>query len=261
MQIEQRKGTAKNYVVLARRLNGKRQKRYIGKASDPVVQLFVEEERLAKANELAHREACCRERDNDIAANISLEWLSEWSTNWKVIRQMGELEMHSQSTAPPKADKKMPGLHKFKEVCRLAESGDVDARAQLDSWIAAQPEILREATDMIAVSREHLLQFVGSASPENVALWRCRLDADTTEILGSAENDPLSRMYAEVVVIAWMDLMRCWIMPSVTGQDEKRSAYWGSAVERAHGRWTKIYQAWTQHLKHTRKLQSNQSSA
>ncbi len=82
MQIENRKGTANNYVVRTRRLNGKQQKRYIGKASDPVVQLFVEDERLAKADELDFRltpESCTQsERGPSLCVR---EAFNNWNYN------------------------------------------------------------------------------------------------------------------------------------------------------------------------------------
>ena len=79
---------------------------------------------------------------------------------------------------------------------------------------------------MIAIVREYLIQFVCSASSESSALWQCRINTDVTAILSVAGDDPLSQMYAEVIVLAWLDVMRCSIMPSLPGQDVKRSSHW-----------------------------------
>ncbi|TWT51391.1 hypothetical protein Pla22_41690 [Rubripirellula amarantea] len=261
MQIEKRNGTANNYVVHSQRISGKLEKRYIGKASDPVVQLYLEDERLAQANERAYHEACAAEKADDIEASKSLEWLCQWSSQWKVLRQIYEQDMHSKQAAPTTTFRlELPGLHKFKDTCRRAQDGDADAQQLLDAWIAESPELLAEATDMIAVTREYLVGFVSSASSETSMLWQKRIDSDTSAILEDAGDDRLSRMFAEVAVLAWLDVMRCSLMPSLAGDDLKRSSYWGSVLRQSQKRWLKVSTAFQQHVKQSKKSRPRKSS-
>lgn len=253
MEIEKRTGTTNKYVTRTSRRDGRLQKRYIGKATDPVVQLFLESERLAHADELAYREACDREQEIDIAASKSLDWLCQWSSRWKVILLLREREMHSKPTVTTASGQKPPGLHKFTSTCRLAEKGDDDAQRQVDAWIAETSEILNDATDIMAIARDHLMRFVGSASAEDSLLWQKRIDMDISAILREAGDDPLTRMYAEVVVLAMLDVMRSSLMPYLAGGDMKRSTYWGKAMDHAQRRWTKITKAFQQYLKHLKK--------
>ncbi|TWU51147.1 hypothetical protein [Rubripirellula reticaptiva] len=260
MEIESRRGTLNKYATQTFRLDGKLQKRYIGKASDPVVQLFFESEQLDKAVERADRETRRREKDDDLAAARSLDWLAQWSTNWKVISELRGKNMHKKPTPSCEAERELPRLHRFKETCRRSEDGDLDAQRQLDIWIAETPEILSRATDTISIVREYLIQFVGRASPECSVLWRKQLDLKTAEIMCDAGDDALSRMYAEVAVLAWFDFMRSSLMPCLAGGDMKRSAYWGSALTLSQKRWLSIEKAFRQHLKQAPKLRSaNQS--
>ncbi|MBB3205506.1 hypothetical protein FHS27_001306 [Rhodopirellula rubra] len=265
MQIERRHGTTNQYAVRTQRINGKATKRYIGKVTDPAIQLFAENERLAAAEKLAYREECSREQENDRAAREILEWLCQWSSHWKVLRQLHEREMHSKPTAAPtpttESDNKLPCLQEFNETCRLAEEGDADAQRQLDAWIAATPAILSEATDMIGTARDYLIQIVGSASAENSVLWQKKIDSDTSAILEDAGDDRLSQMYAEVTVLAWLDVMRSSIMPSLAGGDMNRASYWGTAMGRSQKRWSKISKAFRLHVKQSKKSQAEKKSA
>lgn len=256
MQIETRNGTTNTYVIKTFRRDGKLQKRYIGKTSDPAVQLLLEDERLTRAHELAYHEACGIERDRDIATSESLEWLSQWALHWKAIRLLSELQMQSKPVAATPSERQLPGVHRFREVCRRAEAGDRDAQRQLDIWIAETPEMLSKVTDMIAITRDYLIQFVGSASAECSMLWQQQIDSKVTELLREAGDDPLSRMYAEVTTLAWLDVMRSSLMPHLAGDDRKRSTYWGSALGRSQRRWAQVSNAFQQHVKHSKKSRS-----
>ncbi|TWT56527.1 hypothetical protein [Allorhodopirellula solitaria] len=249
MQIENRPGTTNTYVVSTFRRDGKLRKRYIGKASDSVVHLFVEYERLAKANEHAYREACSLEQDNDIAASKSLDWLCRWSAGWKVISKINELEMSSKPTSATASERELPGLHRINRICSLAQEGDPDAQRQLDIWIAETPEVLSVATDLMGLTREYLVQFVSSAAPENSMLWQKQIDEKSAQLCADLPDDPLSDMYAELTTLAWLDVMRSSLMPYVAGGDVTRSSYWGSELGRSQRRWTKISTAFQQHRK------------
>jgi hypothetical protein len=87
------------------------------------------------------------------------------------------------------------------------------------------------------IVREQLIQFVGSASSESVVRWTKLLNAKTDALLAEASDDPLSRMYAEVAVLAWFDYARSSLMPYLTGDDMRRSQHWGAAMTRWERRW------------------------
>lgn len=253
MRIESRPNSTKQYFTRTFRSGGKLHKRYVGKASDPVAQLFFENEQLAKAERAAYRKSCRAEREDELEAVKSLDWLAQWSATWKVLAQLHEKKMHNKPARTSETERKLPGLHRFKEVCREAEAGDSEAQRQLDVWIAGTPEILKQATEMIAITREHLMRFVSSASPESSVLWEKQIDAKTVEILAEAGDDPLGRMYAEVTVLAWFDYARSSLMPYLVGGDIKRSGYWGVALRRSEKRWLQVEKAFGQHLKQAAK--------
>lgn len=260
MKTETRRGTGNKYLARTFRQGGKLHRRYIGKATDPVAQLLFDDEELAKAHEAAYQADCQLEKDNDIAASKTLDSLCQWSSNWKVITQLKEMQMRSKPTEVTATERVCPGLHAFNETCRRANEGDPDAQRQIDIWIAETPQILSDATDMIETARDYLIQFAGSASAESSAIWETKIDSDVSAILEEAGDDPFSRMCAEVVALAKMDVMRSSMMPYLAGGDMKRSSYWGTAVGRSQKRWIKISKAFRQHQKQSSKLQARTSS-
>ena len=144
-----------------------------------------------------------------------------------------------------------PGLHRFNEVCRRANRGDENAKAQLKRWVDAMPGMLDGVTDIIAVARGQLIDFLAGDSAETKALLDLRIDDRSSELADDAGGDPLSRLCADVVLLVYMDLLRCTTAAIRPVDTTKSARYWESAADRSERRWVRVEKAFAQHRKRT----------
>ncbi len=256
LQIEMRKGTSNRYIVETLRVDGMLQRRYLGKASDPVAHLLLEYDQLARAQRLADQEQWQADKENQLDIANTLKHLAQWSAQWKVLYRIGFFEMHKKRTNINKTERVLPKLHRFNQVCRDAASGDESAQRQLDIWIEQVPQILDDATDLIGLARDQLTRLISDSDEKCRVLWEKQIDEKTCELLGDSRDHPLTRMFAEVTVLAWLDVKRSSIMPYIAGGDMKKSSFWGDALSRSQRQWTTIAKSYEQHLKAMRKSQS-----
>ena len=146
-----------------------------------------------------------------------------------------------------------PTMHQFTAACRLADDGDEDANRKLDSWSAAVPGLIHEATDFVAIARRHLIDFLAGESQESIAALQRKMDELSAALQSQADDDPLARLFADAVTVAAIDHMRS-LIASLRSIDETATAnYWDRASDRTQRRFIRIAKAYEQYLKQASK--------
>ena len=253
MSTERRTGTLRTYVTKVKRVDGQLQKRYIGRSADPVIHLLTADHQLALADRRARRKKHQTEIELDKKLAETFVRVEAWSANWKVIHRLTLLPQ-PKVMKNPKADvrsSKLPALHRFLETCRLVNGGDQDAIRQLNSWLAEIPGHLSEATDLLAIAESQLIKLLSpTGSPETEALVRRNIAQTSADLQSLVKGDPLAKMHADAVAIAWLDFMRCQLAAIGAYEDTKTANYWNAAADRALRRWGRVEEAFGEYRKH-----------
>ncbi|WP_413431931.1 hypothetical protein [Crateriforma spongiae] len=205
------------------------------------------------ADHQAHRQRIKAEIEASKRLEPMFVWLASWSAHWKTYKRMmslnslrpnpGKPQHGSGQSDPPPIPADFPGLQRFNRVCRRANAGDVSAQAQLDHWLDDFPGLLSDATDFVAVAQAELIDFLSGGSEETKALLRARIDRQSTELQGMTRDDPLLKLYADVIMLAFFDLLRCSTAAARRIDTVKTATYWDRAAERAQKRWRQVSDA------------------
>ncbi|MCM2370383.1 hypothetical protein [Aporhodopirellula aestuarii] len=248
MTIEGRRGTPKQYYTKVKRIDGKLKKEYVGRLSDPCVGILVREERLRKATAAARVVEINAEVEKAKQTEAHFIKIVQTSRCWKVLLRIINLQPATAETLPMSTplSSELPKLHLLSETCRLANQGDEAAAAKLNQWINAAPELFSKATDALELARETLVRDLAGESAETEALLRSKLQRDADELINSMEDDPLIRHYAETVILAKMDLVRCEFAGLRSNLSISVRRYWEGALTRAQLRWIKLNKAFRQ---------------
>ncbi len=263
MAIEKRKGTTKRYVTRNLRIDGRQKKQYIGRADDPIVGMLIRSDKLADAEATDQRNRVRREIQSSKQIEPKLCRLVRWTKRWKVLTRLHALDrdhrMNDFNASSNDPSVTFPGLQRFLKTCRSANEGDSSAKQQLQAWLDAVPGMLAEATDMIAIARRELITFLAGDSAETKALLDLRIGEMSSQLAEQAGDDPLSRLYADAVLITYFDLLRC-TTAAIRPIDETKSAkYWDVAAGRAEFRWIRMEKAFNEHTKRARKARHRKS--
>lgn len=248
MAVEKRRGTTKQYYTRTRRVDGELKRDYIGALSDPFTGLCVRDDRLRKADALARKAELTDEIEHSKLIDARLTRIATWSSDWEVLSRIvalkpdGIVAMHT----PTEHSLDLPKPQQFTRICRLAKQGDAEAVNSLNEWLDASPQMVTEATDFLEVARVTLVGGLSLESPESEALMIARLRLEAESIVDSVVDTPLNRLYADAVVLAWMDVVRCDFAGLRSNLSIHDRRYWESARGRALKRWGQVLNAFRQ---------------
>ncbi|MCR9209718.1 MAG: hypothetical protein NXI28_15910 [bacterium] len=248
MAVEGRQGTSNQYYTKVRRVGGKLEKRYVGRLSNPIVDVSSREARLSKATAVAHRLRVDAEMVNVKRDEHHFIKIAQASSGWKVLVRIINLRstparLLRMSTVPTPD---LPKLQEFTRVCRLANQGDEAATTQLREWVSVAPELFAKATNALELARETLLGGLAGEAPETLALLRVRLEQEADELVHATEDEPLIKHFAETVVLAKMDLVRCQLAGLRPNLGIRAMRYWEGAIARSQKRWANVSKAFQQ---------------
>lgn len=151
--------------------------------------------------------------------------------------------MHSERLAATASKMKRSSLHMLTAIFRRAENHDDNAQHLLDIWNSQTPETHSEVTKMIAIASDHLKFFAGSDPAYDSLAWQKRIDAAIAAILRVGGDDPFTRLYAEIVVLAMLNVIRSSLSRHLAVGDMKLLICYRKAMNYAQRWWTKITKA------------------
>jgi hypothetical protein len=134
----------------------------------------------------------------------------------------------------------------LQRVSALAAAGDQMASQQMDCWCRDFPELLEAATDLTGLVRQQVIEFLSGDSPVTAELIKRKLDDATSSLTAELLPDPLAKLMAEAVTVAWYDFMRCQLASQRIIGDAKSAKYWDRACDNSQRRWLSISTAFEQ---------------
>ncbi len=224
MSWERRHRYGRQFLYRVERRGGKLAKTYVGPYASPVVQLIGRLDRsrqalvgINHAAELAE-DSADRDRDQRMRAyDVRLALVR------KLIRRDDPMKLRSPMSRgkSPNADTvhgitncAMPTQAEFLALVHRAEKGSERAQKDLRDILDANPQIWQHLGDVGNLVEGHL---VNLAAQDNFVLREsiCRRVAELREQLCTS-HDPLEKLLADRVVVAWLELQHRQIRATTT---------------------------------------------
>lgn len=224
MSIEIRKVNGTNYVTETRRVGGKVVKTHLGKLEQKHAEFLYRTSQLQSGVRKRLRAESLRSRgvSEQVADSISLlldfaehrETLSKLQIklNWKRNPMNDTTQPNSATDRVKQAIDILPSKHEFAELCRQAELGDPDAIETFERVVEQTPELLDSVADLVELAKALIIQDVSA----NSHLMKLGIENKLSNLLkslkASGENDPITLMNTEILVVSYLDAMRCGLL-------------------------------------------------
>lgn len=256
MSIELRKRGSRSYVTRTTRMGTKIVKRHVGTLTDPAADFVFRTNRLTKATRQADIKHLDHQRGQDKLIERTMDLLVSFSRCWHVLYLLAVDEPPA-GTIPMNRDTgnsqrlsnslgQLPDTNAFKRLCRAADRGDSHAQAALDDLVAESDVILQEVFSPTGTARRLVTDSLAGES----YFLRQVIDQRLSEVISHFETtnkDPLTRMYAEVTAIAWLDACRCSVAAVRETRRRADGKYEQSLADRACRRFQRIAAAMERH--------------
>lgn len=250
MSIESRAGTSNRYLTRTVRQDGRHQRVYLGAVSCRFAQIAHRRRRLVGATTAFGRS----QRRREIAAHKcdepTLIELVGRIKFWKTLRKLRAMKMETTQSTWTAEPPRLPSLQRFNLVCRRAEAGDSVAKLELHQWLRDYPVWLNEVTDLLAIAQDQVIDALAGDDSATKVLLRERLKSDASEIDKLRGDDPLMRIFAEIVVLASLDAKRCQVMALRKDGELVSRKYWASAADRAMKRFERLVPAFQKAMRY-----------
>ena len=253
MSIFLRKIRKHTYVIEKRRIDGKSVQTHLGSYSEPSLRLLYRTSRLHGEIRKLIREEIRRTRSKcrDIEdAMLKLDFVASRIPALREIRDLGLLP--SVRVSPPPANlafaymkrfaAKVPLINIFRRLSRAAKRGDADAAKQIEEACSASSRLLRSMSDGVAIIK---WMVINQFSHGDVAIQRSleiRADELEASLKRQANHDPLHEMTAEMIVVAYMDAMRCALLAAHRYETKSDAEHFQRLAERSASRFQQLLQ-------------------
>lgn len=212
MTWERRGKSSGRYYYQARRRDGRVTKQYVGALADPVVALLAREDRLTKAELLAHKEVRNTERNEYEAVNVRLsasqKQLRRMLHKWRQSRahQGGRRILKNTTTSRAGRDQRQPLTRdEFEELVKQAESGDAEALAEIRTLMQSNPATWLPFGDLT----EHVKRIFLSLMVHGNVVARESLNLQLEELTQSllqGQVSPVRKLVIDQIVLCWLDV-------------------------------------------------------
>ena len=251
MGIEAREGSAGAYKYKSVRHGGKVKKLYVGSMANPDVELLHRTQELQKAASAAASAA--REAEFRQIANVEIylgalgklvaKWKSVYRAWWFARVDLPANQPNRTADGPQVIELigrylgMLPNQRTFRSWCRRAEGGDAAAVEQLESLLAATPDFVQQAVDLLAIAKQGFIEGIAADSQMTRGAVALKIDAKEKELGGRNCEGPLVQLLAGTTVVFWMDVTRCQAALSRSGISQKERKAWSDMADRASKRY------------------------
>ncbi len=240
---------------------GRVRRDYLGKTSDPAVSLLARTYRLDTIIQHQQLKRCRREHEELCRDEGVFVRLSASSRYWPLLdaayEQMtpehrrllfaacdcldeGYLLIESPEMAPTERE--------FRSLCQAADAGDPAAAAQLAAVLDQVPDVVAGMTDLLAAARRIVVDFIADGSQVVAEATNRTIDSHMRLLVDETCDDPLGKMYAEIVAVAWLDAMRCAVGSARGSSSQRASTFWSGAASRSATRFARIASGYRKHV-------------
>lgn len=254
MSIENRRTSSNRYLTNSIRVNGRIVRQYIGCESDAGIQIVTRRKGVRDAILEQSRQATLADIERSRKIQAILAGLigagSRWSTLAALVHpttrhrnlkrfirlnvQFGSAGFGSKEFAD------LPSKKEFDCLCRAALTGDEPSEYELWTLTENGPQIFSDASSLLKAAEDLLVESLAGKCEATGATIRARIEQTNYRVREGSDGSELDRLFAGVVVMSYMDTLRCGASGMRPTADNKTAKYWDSAHDRAIKRWLRV---------------------
>ena len=248
MAWEKRAEAKSTYYYRSIRTDGRVTKQYIGRSSDPVVQLLAKGDALAKASANAATAVLRAEQTMFAELESSLVLLARecreiyklYLAAYKQPRQEAQPMKRVRLRPLPAVDNSIPESptrEYLQHLAQQAKRGSEPAKERLRAALSANTEIARSVGDL----SKHVEQALVDLIAEKDLLLKESLKVQIEELRGSLRTGspagPLEGLLIDHIVTTWVELQFTRMASLQRQQHIKDAQFWDRRHERANARY------------------------
>jgi hypothetical protein len=257
MAIYLRKLKRQTYVNETRRINGKVVQSYLGTHDEPSLRLLWRTSRLYAAMRQQHREEIRRIRTDCIEIESAMDLVMHFAervptmatimkSNPQVPRRKrpGQTPMSEQRLNDLRRDvRNIPVIMAFSRLTRKAQKGDQQAAQAIHNACEASPQLTESFADFLPLAK----WMVARQFSQNNGLYEQTLVAKVetldAELKKSVGDDPLLELHAEIVVVAYLDAMRCALHAANRYDNKSDAEHFQRLASRSAKRYEQVHRS------------------
>lgn len=242
------------YLYETRRIDGKVVQQYLGEANTPSLVFLRRTDDLHQGMRKRNREEVRRTvRDSDAIEEV-LRVIDLYLRRIPTIRNMSDLKFKQpvkQSTTKRSGSsfdpsdmavvvKRIPVEKAFRRLHRAAKGGDADAAKKLAKAVATSEDLLASFSDFVAMARWMVLQQFAQADSVVRQSMEAKFESFQSLLQKSTPDDPALEMMAEILVVAYMDAMRCALLAAHRYDNKSDAVHFQRLADRSAARYAKL---------------------
>lgn len=249
------------YLYRSRRDDDRVRRDYIGCVADPAVALLARRRRL---NSIMRREQLKRRSREDEQLRCDepvLQRLSDSIGYWPLLdaavakmspeqrRQLLLCRSDDDDRGPLLLEsmEMIPTQREFQSLCKAAEEGDPAAIEQLNGVLRQVPEVVAGLTDLVSAGRRLVIEYLANDSVVANMAFNQKIGHQIDLLIQDNADDPLGRLFAEVVAVAYLDALRSSLGSTRHLSSQRASKQWSGASNRSATRFDRIASAYRKH--------------
>ncbi len=248
MSIEMRKIKGTQYVTETRRVGKKVVKTHLGKLDENQAEFLYRKGQLQAAMRKRLREETDRSRKASDQIQPALDLLIEFGERQEVVSKLSHKcnwSVNSMSDNPANMDADhirqsidaLPSKKDFEELGRCASMGDPTAMETFDRLVEKTPELLDSIANLVELAKSLVIQDMSA----NSYLMKLGIEHKVSTLLKSlndaGEVAPIELMNAEILVIAYLDTMRCGLLACRRYDTKSDAEHFQRLAERSQKRY------------------------
>jgi hypothetical protein len=134
----------------------------------------------------------------------------------------------------------LPARKDFRRLSKAADQGDKMAAKKLDEACSASKKLMESFSDFVSMAKWMVAKQFSQGNMMQVKSIQAKAEQQEADLAKRAGDDPLLKMHAEIVVVAYIDAMRCALLAAHQYDFKTEAEHFQRLADRSAKRFTKI---------------------
>jgi len=263
MAIYLRKIRHQTFVHETRRIDGKSVQTYLGNYNEPRLRVLYRTARLQIAVRKRTQFEIRRTKHNDKVLEPIWGILDEFVARLPVLRfslqhsgfsmSQSQNQSHSHAQNQSQAAGKpfspahlqwlvsfLPVKRDFRRLSKAADQGDEMAAKKLDEACSASKKLMESFSDFVSMAKWMVAKQFSQGNLIHVKSIHSKAEQLEADLRKRVGEDPLLKMHAEIVVVSYIDAMRCTLLAAHRYDTKTEAEHFQRLADRSAKRFTRI---------------------